>query len=181
MCARWELGSTPRQRVAEAWLEALPADALVALVGPSGSGKSTWAAARFGSDAILSSDAFRMQVAGDAADQAATADAFKVLHSVARARLRRGLLTVIDATNLTEGARRSLLRLAGKAGRPVVAVVFDVSLERCLAQNAMRPGRKVPEAVVRRHERELRRTLERLPDEGYAAIHIVGRDEMGSA
>ena len=32
---------------------------------------------------VLSSDAFRELVAGDAADQSATADAFKVLHAVA--------------------------------------------------------------------------------------------------
>ena len=161
---------------ADAIIEDLPPGALVVLIGPSGSGKSTWAAARFRASQVLSSDAFREQVADDAADQSATADAFKVLHTVARARLRRGLLTVIDATNLTEGARRSLLRLAEKAARPVVAVVFDVSLERSLAQNAARPDRLVPEAVVRRHHHQLATELDRLPREGYHAIHVV-RDE----
>ena len=154
----------------------LPDDALVLLVGPSGAGKTTWAVRRFRADAILSSDAFRALVAGDAADQAATADAFKVLHAVARARLRRGLLSVIDATNLTAGARRALLRLAAKADRPTIAVVFDVSLERCLAQNAARPGRRIPAEVVRRHHRELSAALARLPGEGYAAVHLL-RDE----
>jgi predicted kinase len=154
----------------EAIVEGLSGDALVLLVGPSGSGKSTWAAGRFRPEQILSSDAFRLLVAGDAADQTATADAFKALHVVARARLRRGLLTVIDATNLTERARRSLLRLAAGPGRPVVAIVFDVSLERCLAQNEGRRDRCVREDVVRRHHAELQRARARLPDEGYAAI-----------
>jgi predicted kinase len=151
----------------------LPADALVVLVGPSGAGKSTWASGYFAAHEVLSSDAFRALVAGDAADQAATADAFKVLHVVAKARLRRGLRTVIDATNLTERARRSLLRLAGRARRPTVAVVFDVSLERCLQQNAARPDRRVPEAVVRRHQRELAHALTSLPDEGFTQVHVV--------
>ena len=154
----------------------LPGDALILLVGPSSSGKSTWAMTRFAPAEILSSDAFRELVAGDAADQAATADAFKVLHQVAKARLRRGLRSVVDATNLTERARRSLLRLAAAAGRPAVAIVFDVPLKRCLAQNAARPDRRVPEEVVRRHHREMAAALGRLPAEGYAAIHIV-RDE----
>ncbi len=161
-------------------LDRIPHDALVLLVGPSGAGKSTWAEARFAPEAILSSDAYRAQVAGDAADQSATADAFKVLHTVARARLRRGLLTVVDATNLTERARRSLLRLAGAAGRPAVAVAFEVSLERCLARNTSRPDRRVPEDVVRRHHREMRRAVGRLPAEGYVAIEVVGDDEMPS-
>ncbi len=164
--------------MADPLVDRIPRDALVLLVGPSGAGKSTWAAARFAPEAILSSDAYRAQVAGDAADQAATADAFKVLHTVARARLRRGLLTVVAATNLTGGARRSLLRLAGTAGRPVVAVAFDVSLERCLARNASRPDRRVPEDVVRRHHREMGRAIERLPREGYVAIEVVGDEEM---
>jgi protein phosphatase len=68
----------------------LPADALVLLMGPSGAGKSTWAARHFRADEILSSDRFREMVAADATDQSATADAFKVLHAIARARMRRG-------------------------------------------------------------------------------------------
>ena len=91
----------------------LPDDALVLLIGPSGSGKSTWAAKRFRHDQILSSDAFRALVAGDAADQSATADAFKVLHLVAKSRLRRGLLTVVDAP---ETAVRLGRESAGQSG-----------------------------------------------------------------
>jgi predicted kinase len=166
---------------ATALVAGIPVDALVVLVGPSGSGKSTWAARHFEVGQVLSSDAFRHLVAADAADQAATADAFKVLHSVTRARLRRGLRTVIDATNLTSRARQSLLRAASDAGRPVVAVAFDVSLERCLAQNEARSGRCVPEGVVRRHHREMRAALRALPDEGYHSVHLLQDAEMTDA
>ena len=151
----------------------LPPSALVLLIGPTGAGKSTWARSRFDGAEILSSDVFREQVAGDAADQSANADAFKVLHLVAAARLRRGLRTVVDATNLTEGARRSLLRLARKAGRPAVAVAFDLALERCLAQNASRSDRRVPDEVVCRHHGQLAGALGRLAGEGYEAIHVL--------
>lgn len=181
MYARSMPGLRSARETTDPRLERIPRDALVLLLGPSGAGKSTWAASRFSSDAILSSDAFRALVAGDAADQSATADAFKVLHTVARARLRRGLLTVVDATNLTEGARRSLLRLAARAERPSVAIAFDISLERCLERNAARPDRRVPEDVVRRHHREMRGALERLPGEGYVTVvRLCDGDTEGS-
>lgn len=156
----------------------LPPDALVLLVGASGSGKSTWAGRHFTASAVLSSDAFRELVAGDAADQAATADAFAVLHLAARARLRRGLLTVIDATNLTSAARRPLLGLARRFARPAVAVVFDVSLPQSLERNARRPGRRVPDAVVRRHHGQLRAALRALPGEGFRAIHVLADADL---
>ena len=78
---------------------------------------------------------------------------------------------MVDATNLTERARRSLLRLGMAAWRPVIAVVFDLSLERCLAQDAARPGRRLPAEVVRRQHRQSRSAIEHLPAEGYGAIH----------
>lgn len=154
-------------------LGAIPDDAIVLLVGASGSGKSTWARDRFGPGVVLSSDAYRAAVAGDAADQSANADAFRVLHLIARARASRGLLSVIDATNLTAGARSGLSRIARKAGRPTVAVIFDISLEHCLAQNAARPDRQVPDDVVRRHLGQLAQARTQLSGEGYAQIHVI--------
>lgn len=135
--------------------ETLAPGTLVLLVGPAGSGKSTWAAAHHRPTAIVSSDALRAAVADDPTDQDATGDAFRLLHAIVRARLKRGRTTVVDATNLTDGARRPLLALAARFERPAVAVVFDAPLEACLARNAARPGRRVPEAVVRLHHAQL--------------------------
>jgi predicted kinase len=154
-------------------LGVLPADALVVLVGPSGSGKSTWARRHFEPGQVLSSDAFRAMVAGDATDQGASADAFRILHAVAGARLRRGLMTVVDATNLAKPARLTLLRLGRRFERPAHAVVFDVPLARCLAQNAQRPDRRVPGEVVQRHVQQLIKARAQLAGEGYAGIHVL--------
>jgi protein phosphatase len=154
-------------------LAALPGDALIVLVGPAGSGKSSWAARHFAASEILSSDAFRKIVSGDAADQAASDDAFRLLHLAARARLRRGLRTVVDATNLSARSRRALIAFARAASRPAVAIVFEVPLARCLAQNASRPGRSVPEDVVRQHVRQLVAARAALPAEGFSTITVL--------
>lgn len=154
-------------------LDDLPARALILLIGPSGAGKSTWASARFRPSQILESDRFRELVADDAADQRANADAFRVLHSVVRARCRRGLRTVVDATNLTLGARRALRLIAAQSALPVCAIVFDVSLERCLMQNTSRADRRVPDDVVRKHHAGMRAVRHALPSEGYEAILML--------
>jgi protein phosphatase len=148
----------------------LPPDALVLLVGPAGSGKTTFAARHFRSTEVLSSDAFRAMVSGDAGDQDASADAFALLHRAATARLRRGLLTVVDATNLLGSARQPLLRMAQRLGRPAVAIAFGTPLAECLARDVRRQDRHVPAAVIRHQHRLMERAVERLPDEGYVLL-----------
>ena len=95
----------------------LPEFCLVALIGASGSGKTTFARQHFAPGEVLSSDAFRLLVSGDENAQDATHDAFEALYFVARQRLRRRLLTVIDATNVQADARKHIVALAkGHAG-----------------------------------------------------------------
>ena len=150
---------------------ALPADALVLLVGPSGSGKTTFAARHFAPSQVLSSDALRETIADDPTDQRATDDAFTLLHEILAMRLRRGRLTVVDATNLEAWARAQLLDGAWRLRRPTVAIVLDVGLEVCLERNATRQPRPVPPAAIRRQHRWLRDSLASLPGEGFADVH----------
>ncbi len=147
----------------------IPPDALVLLIGPAASGKSTWAAAHVRSSAVLSSDAFREMVADRAGDQSASADAFRLLHAAAAARLKRGLLTVIDATNLQASARKPYLALARRFGRPTVAVVFDAPIDVLLERNARR-ARTVPDDVLRRHHDQMAAVIDDISIEGYALI-----------
>jgi len=147
----------------------IPGDALVVLIGPAASGKTTWAAAHFRPSQILSSDAFREMVADDQSDQSATPDAFRLLHLVAAARLGRSLPTVIDATNLQRSARRPLLALARRFGRPSVAVLFEEPLDKLLARNVDR-DRVVPDDVVRRHYDQMARAMQDVPAEGYGLV-----------
>src|SRR3954451_20151025 len=90
----------------------VPELSLIVLVGISGSGKSTFARKHFKPTEIISSDFCRGLVSDDDNDQSATEDAFAVLHYITRKRLERGKLTVIDATNVQEEARKPLIALA---------------------------------------------------------------------
>jgi len=153
----------------------IPDPSLVVLIGAAGSGKSTLAARLFAPDAVLSSDAFREVVSGDAGDQRATKVAFAILHRQLERRLAAGLTTIVDATNVTPFARRGLLRLAAAAGVPAVAIVLALNPELVLARNAGRAGRVVPEAAVRRQLADLDRSLsaDNLDTEGFAAVHVI--------
>ena len=137
----------------------LPDPCLVALVGAAGSGKSTFAARHFAADAVLSSDAFRELIAGDARDQKATGAAFAALYVALETRLRAGRSAVVDATNVTAKARRALLRRAAASGVPAVAIVLDLPDGLVLARNAARGAAAVPEHAVRRQLTDLRRSL----------------------
>ena len=160
----------------------MPPDAMVALVGPSGSGKSTFARRAFAPHEILSSDALRELVSGDEADQSATDDAFRVLHTILDMRMRRGLLTVVDATNVEHWARRLLTDIARRYRRPVAAIVFDVPVEVALEHNARRTDKRRPPSAIRRQHRWMRESLPALIGEGFSPIHfITSRDELDAA
>jgi protein phosphatase len=153
----------------------LPDPSLVVLIGAAGSGKSTFAARHFVPAEILSSDAFRAAIAGDAADQAANGPAFAALHASLERRLRTGRLTVVDATNLMSAARRVLLAKANEAGVPAVAIVLDLPVDVVLRRNAARADRVVPDEVVRRHLGQIRRLVDdaALDGDGFRQIVIM--------
>jgi polynucleotide kinase-phosphatase len=160
----------------------IPEMSLVLLVGTSGSGKSTFAAQHFGPYETLSSDVFRGLVSNDEDDQSATAAAFDALKHVAALRLRKGLITVVDATNVQPEARRDFVRLARDHDVLPVAIVLDVPESVCVARNAARPGRDFGAAVVRRQQGQLRRGLKGLGKEGFRRVHVLrGEDEIGAA
>ncbi|RIJ21498.1 polynucleotide kinase-phosphatase, partial [Clavibacter michiganensis subsp. insidiosus] len=160
----------------------LPRMSLVLLVGASGSGKSTFARTHFGPYEVLSSDVFRGLVSNDENDQSATSAAFEALRHVAAHRLRRGLMTVIDATNVQPESRRSLVQLARDHDVLPVAIVLDVPVGVCVERNAARTDRTFGASVVKRQHDQLQRSLKGLGREGFRKAHVLrGVEEVAAA
>lgn len=156
---------------------------LVVLVGASGSGKSTFARHHFKPTEILSSDFCRGLVADDENDQSASRDAFDVLHYIAGKRLAAGRRTVVDATSVQQESRKQLVELARRHDVLPIAIVLDVPEEVCAERNAARTDRAdMPRRVIRRHTRELRRSLRHLEREGFRKVHVLrGAEEVERA
>ncbi|WP_406039201.1 polynucleotide kinase-phosphatase [Micromonospora sp. NBC_00898] len=160
----------------------IPELALVALVGVSGSGKSTFARRHFRPSQVLSSDTFRAMVADDENDQSASADAFEALHHVAGTRLRRGRLTVVDATNLQPHARAALVRVAREHDVLPVAIVLDVPEALAWERTEGRADRTFGRQVLARMQRDLRRSYGQLAREGFRKVHVLrGVEEIEAA
>lgn len=143
------------------------------MIGASGSGKSTFARTHFLPSEVLSSDYCRGLVSDDENDQAATSDAFDVLHYVAGKRLARGRLTVVDATNVQPEARAPLVALARKFHCLPVAIVLNLPEEICQARNRDRADRAFGPHVIRQQRSQLRRALKGLRREGFRHIFVL--------
>ncbi|GAB3833608.1 polynucleotide kinase-phosphatase [Hymenobacter jeollabukensis] len=158
----------------------LPELSLVLLIGTSGAGKSTFARRLFRSTEIVSSDQCRALVADDENDQGATTDAFALLHYLVGLRLKRGLLTVVDATNVQPEARKALVQLARDYHVLPAAIVLDVPDRLAEDRNRHRAERQhLGRHVVPQQRQQLRRSLKLLKGEGFRHIyHLRGPEEI---
>jgi len=159
----------------------IPELSLVVLIGPSGCGKSSFARAHFKPTEVLSSDFCRGLVSDDENAQAATKDAFEVLHFVARKRLAAGRLTVVDATNVQPEARKPLVALAREFHVLPVAIVLNLPEKLCHERNQNRPDRQFGPHVVRNQSQQLRRSLRGLEREGFRHVFTLSTPEEVSS
>ncbi|UOR06647.1 polynucleotide kinase-phosphatase [Hymenobacter aerilatus] len=158
----------------------LPELSLVLLIGTSGAGKSTFAHRLFQPTEIVSSDRCRALVADDENNQAATPDAFALLHYLVGLRLKRGLLTVVDATNVQPEARKTLVQLARDYHVLPTAIILDVPDRVAEDRNRQRAERQhLGRHVVPQQRQQLRRSLKTLRQEGFRHIyHLRGPEEI---
>jgi polynucleotide kinase-phosphatase len=154
----------------------IPDFCLVVLIGTSGSGKSTFAKTHFLPTEVISSDFCRGLVSDDDNDQAATQDAFAVLHFITGKRLARMKLTVIDATNVQPESRKPLIQLAREYHALPVAIVLDIPERIAYERNQSRSDRDFGIHVIKRQRGELKRSMRGLEREGFRRV-IVLRSE----
>lgn len=154
----------------------IPELSLVLLIGASGSGKSTFASQHFGKHEVVSSDECRGIVSNDENAQSATNDAFELLHYIVGKRLKNGLLTVVDATNVQSSARKQLIQLAREYHTLPVAIVLDVPQQVCEQRNIQRPDRNFGNHVIRQQKQQLR-SLKGLKREGFRKIYVLKSPE----
>ena len=155
----------------------VPAFSLVLLVGASGSGKSTFARKHFAPYEVISSDECRGIVSNDPNDQASTNEAFELLHYIVGMRLKRGLLTVVDATNVQSESRAALQRLAKEYHALTVAIVLDMPQVLCEERNASRPDRDLGPHVLRSHVQQLRKSLRSIRKERFQNVVVLSSIE----
>lgn len=159
----------------------IPSLCIVALIGPSGAGKSTFARRHFLPTEVISSDVCRGMVCDDENSLEVSPQAFGLVRYIADQRLSLGKLTVIDATNVQEGAREPILKLAREHDIFAVAVVLNVGEETCIARNKARADRQFGEHVVRMHHRQMKRSIRYLKNEGFRYIYVLDESEIESA
>ncbi|MFF4393650.1 AAA family ATPase [Streptomyces sp. NPDC001552] len=148
----------------------MPEHSLVILIGASGAGKSTLAGT-WPASQVLSLDALREVVSGDAGDQDATGAAVAALHLLLEARMRRRLFTVIDATNVTSSARAPLVAAAKRHNMLPIAVMVATPGTVCVERQGPRPAnRTVPKDVVLQQYRDMVSSHISLASEGFAEV-----------
>jgi protein phosphatase len=155
----------------------VPELSLVLLIGASGSGKSTFARKHFGKHEVVSSDECRGIVSNDENNLAATNDAFDLLHYIIGKRLKNGYLTVVDATNVQQEARKGLIQLAREYHTLPVAIVLDMPQRVCEDRNEERPDRDFGNHVIRQQKQQLKRSIKGLKREGFRQIYVLKSPE----
>ena len=156
----------------------IPELSFVVLIGVSGSGKSSFGRKFFLPTEVVSSDGCRGLVADDENDQSATKEAFDLAHHLCRLRLKRGKLTVMDATNVQKESRRPLVEIARENYVLPVAIVIDTPESICRERNALREDRQFGSHVIRNQSRELRRSMYGLRREGFRYVYTLKPSDL---
>lgn len=151
----------------------IPELSLVVLIGVSSSGKSTFARQHFLETEIISSDQCRATVSDNESDMDATGDAFDLVHFICAKRLKRGKLTLIDATNVQLESRKPLIALAREHHCLPVAIVLDIPDNIIRERHAARPDRNFGQHVLNNQRKDLKKSLRYLKKEGFRQVHVI--------
>ncbi len=155
----------------------LPKLSLVLMVGPSGAGKSTFAQKHFDRHEVVSSDHCRGMVCNDENSLEASDDAFALLRYLVGIRLKRGLLTVVDATSVQPFARKQLVALAREHHALCVAIVLNLPVAVCEGRNEMRTDRNFGSRVIRQQAQQLKKSFRGMRREGFHQVYVFDTEQ----
>ena len=155
----------------------IPAGTLVVLCGVAGCGKSTFARRHFAPTQIVASDECRAMLSDDPENQQVSTRAFQLLHWLVTERLMLGRATIVDSTALSRRARGDLLHIARVCNAPKWLICFNMSVDTCLRQDAMRE-RNVGAEVISRQYQLLRQALADIGSEGWDNIIMLTEDNV---
>lgn len=153
---------------------------VVVLCGPAACGKSTFAERHFRPTQIISSDWARERVCDDAREQRYQAQAFALVRFLIEQRLSLNRLCVVDSTALTPQARKDLLDLARQYQVPCIALLFDISLEKCLERDRARE-RTVGRPVIERQHLLFQQAKATIRQEGFEQVIDLLDEDLDKA
>ena len=107
-------------------MKKIPLHSLVILVGPNSSGKTSWAETHFPSQEIISISALKKQLTGSSNTLDILPSIWQELYRRADVALAHGQRVVVDATNLKDKDRQTLLSIAQKYGVEAYIKPFDI-------------------------------------------------------
>lgn len=151
----------------------VPDLSLVVLIGASSSGKTTFSNKYFNKTEVVSSDYCRSILSDNENDQSVNEEAFDLLHTIVNKRLKLGRLTVVDATNIKQSARKNLVRIARENDCFPVAIVLDLPEKILQERNKERNDRNINSYVITKHFKEVKRSIKRLKKEGFRFIYVI--------
>ena len=152
---------------------------LIMLVGLPGSGKSTYgkklcASERF--TAYLSSDKIREELYGDESIQGDPSKVFRIMHNRLKDYLKKDIVVVYDATNVTRKNRRAVINeVKDLCDEGLEAHIVWAPYFQCIERDKQRK-RTVGEDVIRKF---LYRWQSPFYDEGFTYIELIFNCDVG--